>query len=157
MICNIVDKYFLTLSMIYEDEKSPKDYGTGHFLYGSEINFIIAVNNNPESNAMELSKILNITRGAVTQYGNKLEKRGIIYRYFKKGNKKEKYYSLSDIGQNIIQNYYDCHNEANRNICNYFSSLSIDEKEIIFSFLDRVAKYPISKFNCNSNCCNESL
>ncbi|HHX70993.1 MAG TPA: MarR family transcriptional regulator, partial [Gallicola sp.] len=56
MLCEVISKYFNNLDSYLNDEKSPRDYGSGQLLYQSEINFINAIYNNPESNAMELSK-----------------------------------------------------------------------------------------------------
>lgn len=153
MLCNIIDKYFLTLNSFLEDDKFPKDYGTGESLYSAEITFINAIYNNPESNAIELSKILNITRGAVTQYGNKLEEKNIIERYLKEGNKKEKYYRLTEEGNKIIDGYFKYHKDANDKICEYLSSLDHDEKKIILEFLDKMSELPITRFKCDCKIC----
>lgn len=154
MLCKVVDQYFLTFDTLLDDDKSPKDYGSGHMLYKSEVNFIKAIYYNPDSNSKELSEILNITKGAVTQFSNKLEDRGIIIRYLKPGNKKEKYYKLTDVGNEIIINYKKYHEEANQKICDYLSSLDKEEKKIILNFLDTISNLEVSRFECTSSCCS---
>lgn len=153
MLCEVISKYFNNLDSYLNDEKSPRDYGSGQLLYQSEINFINAIYNNPESNAMELSKKLNITRGAVTQYGNKLEEKGIVTRYLKEGNKKEKYYKLTDLGYKVVSGYIQYHKNANKEICNYLSSLTPEEISIITEFLDRISDLPVTKCNFDSGKC----
>lgn len=154
MICKVVDKYFLTFDNLLDDDKSPKDYGSGHLLYRSEMNFIKAVNSHPDSNSKELSEALNITKGAVTQFGNKLEERDIITRYLKPGNKKEKYYKLTKKGIDIINSYIAYHEEANTKICEYLSTLDKYEKSIIMDFLNKMSSLEITRFECGSNCCS---
>ena len=152
MKCDIIDKFFITFNAILENDKLPINYTDGLVLYNSEINFIHTVFSNPDSNAKDLSQILNITKGAVTQFGNKLENKGIILRYLKPGNKKEKYFKLTELGEKLRLENIESHNKANSKICNYLSSLNIDDREVISNFLDKISTLPISRFECECGC-----
>ncbi len=156
MQCGVIDKFFKTFNIILENDKLPTDYGDGEPLYNSEINFINAIYLNPNSNVKDLSNILNITKSAVTQYGNKLETKGILNRYLKEGNKKEKYFQLSKKGENIRLKHIQLHNKANTEICNYLLTLKENDRKVILDFLEKISNLPISKFDCGSNCFSEN-
>lgn len=136
-----------------EEEKKPKDYGTGHLLYHSEINLINTIYKHPTSNAITLSKIMSITRGAVTQIGNQLEEKGFITRYLKEGNKKEKYYRLTTLGEKVREGHEQYHKEANQSICRYLSTLGDNDVDLIMDFLSKIATLPISEFECTCKEC----
>ncbi len=153
MVCDVVDKYFLAFNALFENEKTAKDYGSGELLFHAEINLLDAIHKYPESNAIQLSKILDVTRGAITQWGNKLEEKGFIQRSLKEGNKKEKYYTLTEQGELIRKGHEEYHDEANKEICRYLSELKDSERNAILGFLEKVAFFPVSKFECRSRCC----
>ena len=149
MQCKLVGKLFEVVNAIISSEKVPRDYGTGHLLYHSELHFIEIVSRNPETNAIALSEIMNVTRGAVTQTSNKLEKKGVIERYSKPDNKKEKYYRLTELGNTLRKAHLKHHADANGQMCEYLRSLNDAEKEVIVQFLDRVSDaMPICVFDC---------
>ncbi|WP_100066091.1 MarR family winged helix-turn-helix transcriptional regulator [Miniphocaeibacter massiliensis] len=152
MQCEIIDKFFITFDKILENDKLPKDYGLGVLLHNSELNFLYTINQNPDANVKDLSNILNITKGAVTQFGNKLENKGLILRYFKNGNKKEKFFKLTELGESISIKHISFRNDANRKVCSYLSTLSVHERETISKFLDKISMLPISRFECECGC-----
>lgn len=151
MQCTIITHYFASMNILLEAEKSPRDYGTGHLLYHSEVNLIDSIYKNQESNAITLSRIMGITRGAVTQIGNQLEEKGLVARYLKTGNKKEKYYKLTQFGDKVRKGHEQYHRQANENICNYLSTLGDDDTALIVDFLDKISMLPISEFECACN------
>lgn len=154
MFCEVIEKYLIATSLLSSTEKRAKDYGVGDFLYHAEINLLEAIYRWPESNATQLSKILNVTRGAITQKGNKLEEKGLIERFYKGVNKKEKYYTLTEYGRNIRKNHEKYHDEANNEICKYLSGLSGGERTVIINFLEKIADLPISGFECRCHRCD---
>lgn len=153
MQCAIIDKYFSSMGVLLENEKQPTDYGSGELLYSSEALFLRTVSSNPQVNAVELSKILNVTRGAITQLGNKLEQRKFIHRQLKDGSKKEKRHLLTTEGKAALNAYEIRHREANAQMCAYLSSLSEEEKAVILNFLEKLSSLPISHFTCTSAGC----
>ncbi|NLO85656.1 MAG: MarR family transcriptional regulator [Clostridiales bacterium] len=159
MQCRIIHRYFTTLSALMEEEKKPRNYGTSHLLYHSEINLIDCVHKHPECNAITLSRMMGVTRGAVTQIGNQLEEKGFIARYLKSGNKKEKYYRLTELGDEVRRGHEQYHKEANQRICSYLSTLEESDATLIMDFLDQISMLPISEFECcgDCNCTGSSL
>ena len=152
MQCRIIHRYFSSIYSLMEEEKKPRNYETDNLLYHSEINLIDSIYKNQECNAMMLSRIMGITRGAVTQIGNQLEEKGFIVRYLKSGNKKEKYYRLTELGDKVRKGHEQYHKEANEHICDYLSTLEDGTMVLIMDFLDKISMLPISEFECTCNC-----
>ena len=153
MQCEIINRYYNSMDSIIENEKIPRDYGTDMKLYNSEIDFINTIDAHPNQNATELAKLLNVTRGAISQLGNKLEEKGLVERTSSDSNKKEKYFGLTDLGKNIVIKHHEYHSEANDEICKYLSALKYDERIAIIEFLEMIAELPISKFKCKCETC----
>lgn len=154
MQCKIIHRYLTSVNALIAAEKKPRYYGTTHLLYHSEINLIESIYRNPDCNAIALARIMSITRGAVTQLANQLEEKGLIVKYLKSGNKKEKYYQLTALGGTARKGHEQYHREANATICNYLSTLAERDTALILDFLDQIAALPISEFecSCHGNC-----
>lgn len=152
MQCDVIHSLLSTVSALKQEAKRPKDYGTGDVLYYSEAKMLEVIHRNPELNAVQLSRLMNISRGAVTQMSNKLEEKGYIIRYLQEGNKKAKYYQLTERGKLIKEKHDHYHREANGQICNYLKSLDKHEMTIIMSFLNEIKDLPISEFECSERC-----
>lgn len=149
MYCQVINRFFSAMAALAEAEKAPRDYGTGHLLYRSEMSFIEAISSRPDPSAIELSELLGVTRGAVTQMGGKLEEKGFIEKYSRPDNKKEKHYRLTDSGRELVGAHRQYHEMANSRMCEYLCSLGDEKKEVIAEFLDKLTETaPISDFEC---------
>ncbi len=95
---NIIKLYFSSMKLFEEIEKTPKDFGTGDLLYGSEIHTIVAIGENPGSNMTELARIMDITKGGVQKFVKKLLAKDLIYKTQLPDNKKEVIYGLTKKG-----------------------------------------------------------
>ncbi len=79
-------------------EKKPRHFGTAHLLYGSEIHTIEAIGKNPGISVTELAHIQGVTKGAVSQIIQKLEKKKLIIRMKNMNSDKQVFLKLSDLG-----------------------------------------------------------
>lgn len=79
-------------------EKKPRYYGTDHQLYGSEIHTIEAIGHNPGISVTELADLQGVTKGAVSQLIQKLEKKNLIIRMKSMNSEKQVFLKLSDVG-----------------------------------------------------------
>lgn len=149
MKCQVIGKLFEAIEMLSDQEKNPKQFGDGYELYPSELNFLDAVRTKKSLNSMELANELNVTRSAVTQMSKRLESKGLVSRFSKPDNKKEKYLELTRMGEDAIAKYDVFHDEANTKMCDYLSSLKNSERETIIDFLENLNScMPITKFEC---------
>lgn len=152
MQCEIIQKLFRAIDSCVENEKIPRDYGTGELLSQGEIQFINVVFRHPGYNTKALAKHLRLTLGAITQWGNKLEEKGLVERFRKDGNKKEIYYRLTAKGEVARKGHLAYHEDANQKMCAYLSSHTSEEQKIIISFIEKVEELPISDYHCTENC-----
>ncbi len=154
MKCTIVNKIIYTLEEMDRSKKNIRTDFSEHGLSYSELLFINTIYENPGSNAAQLARILDVSRVAITQWANSLEYKKIIERYTKDGNKKEKYFKLTQVGLMVLKKYHKYYEDSNKNLCNYIRNLNTDERELIMDFLDILLKNPLTEFNCNyeENC-----
>lgn len=156
MSCEIVSKFFQAMDSFHQEWKESIDLGVNCNISNSEISFIRAVHNNPGVNAVQLSNILNVTRGAITQWGNSLEKNSIIEKQSKEDNKKEKYFSLTSKGVEIYEAFEKYHETPNREMCKYISSLKESDRRVIKEFLEKMSNLSVSDFQCSYNFCGNN-
>jgi DNA-binding MarR family transcriptional regulator len=90
-------------------EKKPRSYGTVHMLYGSEIHTIEAIGNNPGISVTELAALQGVTKGAVSQIIQKLEKKDLIIRMKNMNSDKQVFLKLSDVGNIAFKAHSDFH------------------------------------------------
>lgn len=132
----IIEKAERILNIMNQDNKKPKDYGTGDVLYHSEIHTIEAIYNHKNVNASELSSILGITNGAVSQVTTKLIKKGLIEQYQIPYNKKDVFYKLTERGEKVNSMHNEYHKKLYNKIHKYFSTSSKEDINAINNFLD---------------------
>lgn len=149
MQCTIIDSLFQTLRSLLDAEKDPRDYGTGQPLYKAEIRLLEAIHRYPEAKATDLAQQLGITRGALTQMSNRLAEKALVERFTLPENKKEKYLRLTGRGEAAWKAHQSFHSDANAELCEFFRSLSREEKHLILEFLGKVEDAaPIARCDC---------
>ncbi len=79
-------------------EKKPRYYGTDHLLYSSEIHTIESIGHNPGISVTELADLQGVTKGAVSQVVQKLEKKDLIIRMKNMHSDKQVFLKLSENG-----------------------------------------------------------
>lgn len=137
----IREKIIRLINKINQAEKIPKNYGTEHILYRSEIHTIEAIKIHENVNASEFSNILGITNGALTQIISKLKKKGLVDQYNTSDNKKEVYYRLTDKGLIAYYGHEKHHEETYTNLEQYIESLDEDKIETISLFFDKLIDF----------------
>lgn len=154
MKCTIANKIFYTLDEIDKSRRNISSDFSEHGLSYAELIFINAIFENPDSNAAQLARVLDVTRVAITQWANALENKDIIKRYTKDGNRKEKYFELTNLGTSLLRKYHEYYEDSNTNLCKYIRGLDSEERKVIMDFLDLLLENPLSEFNCGieNNC-----
>lgn len=150
MECKISGLFFDLIQSMQEEQKKPKDYGTGQLLFHSEVNFLSTISNNPNANASEISAKLGITKGATTQLVARLTEKGLIECYHAPNNKKAKYLKLTPLGKKAQHGHEQYHKQANERMRNYLCTRSDQEKETISDLLNYMKEcVPFCEFNCS--------
>jgi Transcriptional regulators len=149
MNCRIAEQFFEIMNLLKDDQKQVRDYGMGIKINHIEASFLDVIHRLPDANVSQVARKLGITKGAVTQAYAKLTEKGLIESFMRAGNKKEKYFRLTAVGDVVRQGHEQFHEEANESLCRYFSSLSDEEARTIFDFFDQLKEcVPFCEFTC---------
>lgn len=150
MQCTIIGSLFQTMQSMQHAEKEPRTYGTGQPLHRAELSLLETIARHPDAKATALSHLLGVTRGALTQMGSRLMEKGLVERFSRPDNKKEKFYRLTGAGADALAAHEAFHAEANRRMCAFLRGLTEAEKRVILEFLDKVDDaLPITRFDCH--------
>ena len=99
MQCEIAKRFFEMLAAVSAEQKTPVEYGDGQALYRAEISLLEKIDEYPAANVSALSARSGVTKSAVTQMSAKLTEKGLIEPYQNPGNKKERYFRLTEAGR----------------------------------------------------------
>ncbi len=155
MQCKVINSLYHTINSLKLRQKEPKVLQGIDTLTQTDIKFIEILDLNPNQNATTLAKILNVSRGAISQSVNRLEQMGIVQRVPIKGNRKEKWIQLTELGKNIKKEKDEKHQQANEQMCSFLRGLQENQLEAIMMFLNKVKTLDISRFDCLEHYCAE--
>jgi len=99
---NLIDLFLKILHLYSVIGRKPKDYGTGDLLYFAELHTIGMVARNDEVNMTQLSEIMGVTKGAISQTIRKLVHKNLILRT-NINNRKEVNLRLSEKGRIVLR------------------------------------------------------
>jgi DNA-binding MarR family transcriptional regulator len=102
----IINLFFEVFQTFCKLDKQPMVLENGVKLYHAELHAISAIGNNPEINITDLANLQDVTKGAVSQIVNKLEKKQYVAK-FKGENEKEINLRLTDKGSQIYRLHQD--------------------------------------------------
>jgi len=122
---NLLTLYFSCIEGFKKFESTPRDFGTGQELHGSEIHTLQMIGKNEHCNLTQLAKRLGISKSGLSKFTKKLLEKGLIDKKKDKSNGKEVFFTLTEKGYIA----YSTHEEFDRKM---FSS--------IFSLLDSYNK-----------------
>ena len=132
---NIIRLYFSSLKSFDEIEKTPKDFGTGDLLYGSEIHTVVAIGENPGSNMTEIARIMDITKGGVQKFTKKLLAKDLIYKTRLPDNKKEVIYGLTKKGNIAFKMHEEFEQRRFGKIYDVMDAMEEKELKVLENFL----------------------
>lgn len=115
-------------------DSKPRDYGTGHLMYSSEIHTIDIIARCPDSNITGLSEEMGVTKGAVSQTVNRLEKKGMVEKHHDQGNDKEIHVRLTKKGYKAHQGHEEFHNLRDSKTHDYVRNLNDEQIDLLITF-----------------------
>jgi len=149
MNCQIAESFIELITLFQNEQKQTNDYGTGIKINHIEASFLDTIYRHPDANVSCIARKLGVTKGAVTQTYGKLIEKGLVDSFMRSGNKKEKYFRLTETGEATRHGHQRYHEEANKNLCHYFSSLNENEAKVVFDFLEHLKQcVPFCEFTC---------
>jgi DNA-binding MarR family transcriptional regulator len=98
----LIDLFLKILHLYSIIGRKPKDYGTGDLLYFTEIHTITMVGKNREINMTQLSDMMGVTKGAISQTIRKLVNKNLILKS-NSNNRKEINLRLSAKGKKVYK------------------------------------------------------
>ena len=111
------------------EENSAYDYGY------SEIHTVEAIEDLQEANVTNISKHLNITKGAVSKITKRLISKNLIESYRITDNKQKIFYKLTDKGNAIYEEHKKGHDLWLKRDSEFFKQFSKKEIDIICDFM----------------------
>ncbi len=117
-------------------------YVLGKFkLFPSEIQVLIVINKNNDYNLTDISKELNITKGALSKTIVKLTNKGLLNKYKKDENAKSVYYNLTEEGNKACLIHDEVHKNFDISPNEAFSDFCLNNELILSEFIDYYTAY----------------
>ncbi len=104
----------------------------------NEMTMIKAIGDNNPIHVIGLSKILNITKGGVSQTLSKLYNKGLIIKKPSSENASRLIILLTPLGKEIYEKHEKYHEELNELVNSILESASTENRQFLNDFLSRV-------------------
>jgi len=134
-LLKIAEVWIRIINKMDADEKVPKDFGSGDLLHCSEIHTIMAIGKNTGINVTNLSRLLGISRSAISQMMNRLQKKGLVEKLRDPDNDKEILLRLSPKGTIAYLGHEQHHARIYARMHRNLGDLSAEEFSLILRFL----------------------
>ncbi|RLB85574.1 MAG: MarR family transcriptional regulator [Deltaproteobacteria bacterium] len=122
-------------------EKAPKKFGTNELLSHSEIHLIEIIGDNDQLSVTDISKVLDITKGAVSQSLKRLEAKGLTAKETDPDNLSRSIVKLTSKGQTAYWAHKHWHETMDGGFAQYMNKLGPKEHDIIVYFLEKVEDF----------------
>jgi DNA-binding MarR family transcriptional regulator len=136
------EKSILTISRIIykirEVEKIPMDFGSGEKLHSSEIHTITYIGLQPDINVTNLANAMGVTKGAISQLINKLEKKKLVERHRNPTNNKEILLHLTKKGEIDYHGHEAYHAKYDAEWYEMMEKFSPEQIQFLENFLEKI-------------------
>lgn len=119
-------------------DTQPKRFGTEELLSHSEIHLIEIIGDNPDLSVTDISKVLGITKGGVSQNLKRLEKKGFSIKETDPENLSRSLVKLTSKGKTAYYAHKHWHETMDGGFSAYMDNMSEQELGIIINFLNKV-------------------
>ncbi|MDR1623043.1 MAG: MarR family transcriptional regulator [Synergistaceae bacterium] len=134
-----MEKLYKMLSVLSDEMKTARDYGIGFKIYHAEVHLLETIYNHEGANASELSKILGLTNGAISQVARKLLDKALVENYQIPKNKKEVYFRLTDLGLKTLEGHREHHARINATFFDFVEDQATERDiQAIMKFMDTI-------------------
>jgi DNA-binding MarR family transcriptional regulator len=132
----IAEKINKAVTILSNEKKIARDYGTGFPLNHAEVHLLDTINEHPGGNTSQLAVRNGITKGAIAQITKKLLEKDLITAFQTPENRKEVYFELTVIGKKAVSGHERHHKRLNSGLSKYFDTLNDKDMQTISAFLD---------------------
>jgi DNA-binding MarR family transcriptional regulator len=137
----ILIQFLRTTKKFNEFEKMSIDIGNGEKLFPSEIHVIEAIGGNRANKVTQLSYLLHVTKGAISQVVNKLHDKGFIHKERNKDFGKEIILSLTPKGENVFKIMDKQHEIMAEEFISYLDEFKVEEIDSFVLILGKIEEY----------------
>jgi DNA-binding MarR family transcriptional regulator len=131
----MTELFMKILDKSVENAKIPKDFGTGETLYSTEIHTIHHIGEQDAINITQLSKVMGISKAAISKFVNKMVKKGYVSKICNQDNKREVKLFLTEKGRMAYEGHKVYHEKICDRIDGLFKSYNEEEVKIIKRFV----------------------
>lgn len=131
--CEEIFKLYNELNSLIDGQQ--RNYN-GIVLYPAEIHMLALIEENQDLNVTELAMKQNITKGALSKMVSKLIKKGLLVKFQQKGNSKNVYLHLTDLGKSAYNGHQTFHAKHNAHISPKLINFVIEHKTVLLQALD---------------------
>lgn len=133
------EKFANIIKLANELEKTPRTYGTDYPMTSAEIHLIEIIGDNENSYSVtDLSKIIGVTKGAVSQTLKKLESRGFVIKETDPSNLSRITVALTSRGKTAYYAHRDWHETMDGGFKDFFSNLSDEKLSFLYETLNKI-------------------
>lgn len=123
---------------IYQLNKQTRYYGTDEKLFEAEIHMIKSIKENEGIHVTGLSEKLEVTKGAVSQIINKLNRKGMVIKNIDPNNLSRLLLRLTPKGEIAYEQHEELHRKFNSLLVNVLEGASEDNKNFLNKFLHSI-------------------
>ena len=138
----ITQQFYELVKLANELEKTPRRFGTDEPLKANEIHLIELVGDNEEKlSVTDLSRLLDITKGAVSQNLKKLENKNLILKEEDPENLSRIIVKLTSKGKTAYYAHKHWHETMDGGFKTYFRGLEQDRIDFLIEFMAKVQDF----------------
>ena len=126
-------------------DRSPKKFGTAELLSHSEIHLIEIIGDHEGLSVTDISKVMGITKGAVSQSLKRLEDKGYTTKETDPDNLSRSIVHLTAKGQTSYWAHKDWHETMDGGFSHYLKNLTEEELATIMTFLERTEDFLVRR------------
>jgi DNA-binding MarR family transcriptional regulator len=138
---HIMDLFIKAVHRYNAMEKVPRKVGLTGKLYHSERHLLDKIKDIPGLNISEFAEAVGMTKGAVSQFVKKLEKKGLVERYKKETNEKEIFLKLTEDGLRIYSEHRKRNEETIKPLLDEIQQHSDEQIQFFIDMLAWVNSY----------------
>lgn len=136
----IGDTFGRVVSKLIDEQKRPRDYGTGEILHYSEVATLLCISSSPGVSVTSLADQTGVTKGAVSQTLSRLDKKGMIVRREDPSNLSRINLELTNKGEQAVKNYASFYKRSDLALTRFLNGLDGSEKRLLRKFFAAVEK-----------------
>ena len=138
-IHHVTERFYKLVKLANQLEKTPRRFGTDESLSGTEIHLVELIGDTDERlSVTDLSRLLGITKGAVSQTLKRIENKGLIFKSDDPENLSRVIVKLTSKGKTAYFSHKHWHETMDGGFKEYFMGLNQNRIDFLLEFLDKV-------------------